>query len=205
MSNANVYPDTGGPVEVPEPEIPSLPMVRTATGLQVVNWDQLLPQTAALGPATALVQHEVQALVARGEAHDQVRADRVVRASGMILERVEAGTLATMADVACAIDFVADNNPKLHRVGELFDEGYTMTEVAYIYDARETTGLSLGAAAELFKALDLDLADPTAHDMISDAVDNVIARRGLDPRFRDIAAKVIIEMIGEGRLLSDLF
>lgn len=204
MTNANAYPETGGAIEVPEPEIPSLPMLQTATGLAVVDWEQLLPQTAALGPATALVQHEVQALVARGEAHDQTRAERVVRASGMILERVEGGTLATMADVACAIDFVADNNPKLHRVEQLFDEGYTMTQVAMIYDARETTGLSLGAAAELFKALDLDLEDSAAHDLISDAVDNVIARWGLDPRFRDIAAKIIIEQIGEGRLLSDL-
>lgn len=204
MTSANAFPGPAGAIENREPEIPSLPMIRTVNGLEVVNWEQLLPQPAALGPAAALVQHEVQALVARGEAHDQTRADRVVHASGMILKRVEDGTLETMADVSCAIDLVADNNPKLGRVEQFFDQGYTMAQVALIYDARETTGLSLGAAAELFKSLDLDLEDPEAHDMLSDAVDNVIARQGLDPRFRDIAAKKIIEMISKGRFLSDI-
>ncbi len=188
-----------------EPVIPALPMVRNEGGLEIIDWNHLLPEKATLATASSLIMYEVEALANIDDLHARERADRVSRAGSMMLDRVESGHLATMSDVANIIDFVADNNPSLKRVGELFDAGHSMEEISQIYDGREIMNVSIGTVDVLCETFGFAYDDTDMLNALSDAIDAVIENKGLDPRFRDIGAQLVIKLAEEGKTLADIF
>lgn len=187
-------------------DIPPLPMVLDKSGQSVVDWGGFLPEAATVESAASLIKHEINYLSSM-DAKDldaRQRRERILRGADFLLDRVNHGSLKTNSEVASAMDFIADMNPSLTRVGDLMDEGRSIEQVTGMYTQREALDVSLLTAEKLCQKFGIEADDDDMLDLLDTCIEKIIEKYKLDYRYRDIAAKKLLELAESGLTLADI-
>lgn len=188
---------------VPVDPLAVLPLRVNQEGNTVTDWGELVKMESSPELVAAMIGSELIRLSNSEDQTERLYAQRLQNNIEGIIKIYDTGLLPGMRDVHEITSLVMERNPRLSDVARMMtNRGYTAEGTAYLYDVRDTLGLTLDQTDTIFKTLGFRLDDDQDVSLVDSALEIIEEVREL--KFRHTAAEVLTELIDSGVSLTDI-
>ncbi len=188
---------------VPRDLLSLIPVTTNAEGQQVTDWNGLMVMGTDAELVAAFIGNELIEAQYSGDEEKLIGAKRLEAGIDRIIDLYNAGRLPTMKDVFELTSLIVERNPKMSEVTKYIKEhGYTAEGCAFLYDVKDTLGITLSQTDEIYRILGFSLDDEQDLNQLDDALEIIQERRELS--FRHSGAEELLALIREGASLRDI-
>lgn len=195
--------DTPSQAVVPVDPLAVLPVRINQDGETVTDWGALVKMESSPELVAAMIGSELIRLTNSEDHTERLYAERLQNGIEGIINIYDSGLLPSMRDVHEITSLVMERNPRLSDVSRVMTtKGYTAEGTAYLYDVRDTLGLTLDQTDKIFKTLGFRLDDDQDVSLVDSALEIIEEVREL--KYRHTAAEILTELIDNGVSLTDI-